>query len=70
MNLLNSNRLFIAFLLYGALAASAFYTLTGKTRIFVLILFAGLAFKTWLVQERRKLYSTEEPGADASRDEP
>lgn len=70
MNPLNPNRLLIAFLLYGMLAASAFYTLTGNVRIFVLILFAGFAFKTWLEQERKKLYSTEEPEADTSRDEP
>lgn len=69
MNPFNPNRLLIAFLLYGALAASAFYTLTGNIRIVVLIFFAGLAVKTWLAQEREKLYSTDELEIDRSRED-
>lgn len=70
MNPLNPNKLFIAILLYGVLAASAFYTLSGDVRIVVLIFFAGLTFKTWLAQKREDLYSGEEPERDLPREEP
>jgi hypothetical protein len=50
-----SNRLVVAFLLYGILAASAFFTLHGEVRAFVLIFFAALAAKTWLAHARAQL---------------
>lgn len=59
----STNKLLAAMLLYGALAASSFFTLEGNVRIFVLILFFGLALKTWAVHERQKLDAAEEdPG--------
>lgn len=64
----DTNRLVTAMLLYGLLAASAFFTLSGEFRIFVLILFAGLAAKTWISFEREKLESSTEPHAGASFD--
>lgn len=64
----STNRLLVAMLLYGALAASSFFTLDGNVRVVVLILFVGLAVKTWAVHERQKLDAeeadppTERPG--------
>ncbi|MCC7339893.1 MAG: hypothetical protein IT170_02305 [Bryobacterales bacterium] len=70
MRPVNSNRLFIAILLYGVLAASSFFTLSGDIRIVVLIFFVGLTLKTWLAQEREKLYASEEAERGESREEP
>jgi hypothetical protein len=56
-----SSRLVVAFLLYGALAASAFFSLRGEVRVFVLIFFAALAVKTWLAHARAQLDAA--PGA-------
>lgn len=64
----DTNRLVIAMLLYGVLAASAFFTLSGELRIFVLILFAGLAAKTWISFEREKLESNTAPQTDSDFD--
>lgn len=44
-----------ALLLFAALAVLAAFTLTGKLRIFVLILDAGLALKVVLFHFREKL---------------
>ena len=60
----STNRFFVAILLYGALAASAFFTLEGTVRLFVLILFAGLAIKTWAVHQRERLELQEEQEAN------
>ena len=55
MQEISTNRLLVAMVLYGVLAASAFFTLDGDVRIVVLILFIGLALKTWAVHERQRL---------------
>ena len=54
-----SNRFLYAMLAYGALATSAFFTLTGDIRIFILILLGGLAVLTWSAMEREKLREQE-----------
>jgi hypothetical protein len=59
----SSSRLVVAFLLYGVLAASAFFTLRGEIRVFVLILFAALAVKTWLAHARTQLDDAQEAAA-------
>lgn len=64
MNPLGQTKLFVAILLYGVLAASAFYTLSGDARIVVLIFFAGLTFKTWLAQKREEIDASEELDCD------
>ncbi|MCW5963073.1 MAG: hypothetical protein KIT83_03465 [Bryobacterales bacterium] len=64
----STNRLLLAMLLYGGLAASSFFTLDGNVRIFVLILFVGLAVKTWAVHEREKLEAAEEEPGDGGED--
>ena len=56
----STNRLLVAMLLYGALATSSFFTLEGNMRVVVLILFVGLAVKTWAVHERQKLDAAEQ----------
>ncbi len=55
----STNRLLVAMLLYGCLAVSSFFTLDGNVRIFVLIVFFGLALKTWAVHERQKLETAD-----------
>ncbi len=70
MDRLNSNRLLTAMLLYGLLAVSAFYTLSGNIRLVVWIFLAGLAFKTWLAREREKLDSAGEVEAPPAAEEP
>jgi hypothetical protein len=55
----STNRLLVAMILYGVLAASAFFTLDGDVRVVVLILFIGLALKTWAVHERQKLEAAD-----------
>ena len=70
MNPLDQNRYFVAILLYGLLAASTFYTLTGDARTVVLIFLGGLTFKTWLAREREKLQASEEPDANPPQEEP
>ncbi|MCL4783533.1 MAG: hypothetical protein KJZ70_10910 [Bryobacterales bacterium] len=70
MNTLDNNRFFVAILLYGALAASTFYTLNGKVRVVVLILLGGLTFKTWLAREREKLDASEDSERARSSEEP
>ncbi|MDZ7638906.1 MAG: hypothetical protein U5J83_11790 [Bryobacterales bacterium] len=67
MNPPRVSRLLVAFLLYGAMAASAFFTLSGNVRIVVLIFFAALAAKTWIGHEREKLFSAEEGETDRSQ---
>jgi hypothetical protein len=64
-----SSRLVVAFLLYGALATSAFFTLRGEIRVFVLIFFAALALKTWLAHARAQLDAAQET-PDASPGKP
>lgn len=70
MNTLDNNRFFVAMLLYGALAASTFYTLNGRVRVVVLILLGGLTFKTWLAREREKLNASEDSERARSSEEP
>ena len=70
MNTLDNNRFFVAMLLYGALAASTFYTLNGRVRVVVLILLGGLTFKTWLAREREKLNASEDSERARSSKEP
>lgn len=64
----STNRLLAAMLLYAGLAASAYFTLSGDVRVFVLILFIGLAIKTVAVHEREKLQAAEDAQQDATGD--
>ncbi len=66
----STNRLLLAMLLYGALAASSFFTLDGNVRIFVLILFVGLAVKTWAVHERQRIEAADEELRNSGDDMP
>ncbi|MDX2150049.1 MAG: hypothetical protein SFV54_04890 [Bryobacteraceae bacterium] len=43
-----SHRLNLAYAAYLLLGAGAWFTLSGRVRLAVLILLAALAFKTWL----------------------
>ena len=64
----STNRLLVAMLLYGGLAASSFFTLQGNMRVVVLILFVGLAVKTWAVHERQKLDAAEQTASRPAND--
>lgn len=66
MKAFSSSRLVVAFVLYGILAASAFFTLRGEIRAFVLILFIALALKTWLAHARSELDAAAEAGSDSA----
>ena len=47
-------RLRYAMAAYAVLALLAVFTLDGKLRIFVLLLMAVLAFKSWIAQKTRE----------------
>jgi hypothetical protein len=45
-------RLLVAFACYAVLAISAGFTLPGKLRVFIWIVLAALAVKTWIASRR------------------
>ena len=65
-----SNRFLYAMLGYGALAACAFFTLSDKIRIFVLIFLAAMALMTWSAMEREKLAAKEREESASQRSDP
>jgi chromate transport protein ChrA len=54
-------RLRYAMVAYAVLALLAALTLDGKLRIFILLLLAVLAFKSWIADKARRNESDTEP---------